>query len=338
MSGGLSFLQSVLRGVANGSEEAGKSILQGAIDAVNLPRDAYQGKIQTQPTMMTQEEGLRVANMAGNIGTGGFAMAKPAGSLGMFAGRQSKTADQTALLGANVGEYAGRSAEEIANATGWFKHPVDGKWKYEISDDAARATGRRAEPGQSLPAREVLQHEELYKAYPELADIPIKNKPGPGGYQQPRADGSTAEIGLDHTNPDFASIMLHEMQHAIQRREGFGLGANPSMKDITDAPFIRDLQAKYQDIAMARLTGQPGVSENLFNYAKYQFEKGKYDTYKRAAGEVESRMTQDRAAMTAQDRKDFPFIVAAQKQYGYEIPFSEQWLPGQTKPFAARGY
>jgi len=42
-----------------------RGIYNSAVSAVTLPGDVYKGKVQTRPSAMTQEEGMRVADLAG---------------------------------------------------------------------------------------------------------------------------------------------------------------------------------------------------------------------------------------------------------------------------------
>lgn len=315
--GALSFLQSVLNGVQNSSREQGESLLAGAKDAFLLPRDAYRGDVQTQPTMMTEADGLRVANMAGNIGTGGFAMTKPEGALGMFAGRTAKTADQGALLAADIGEGRGHTPKAIQDATGWFRGPVDDKWKFEISDHAAEPTGARAPLGGNLTVGEVLKHDDLFAAYPQLKNLPVNNT-GEFGHaaMAARRTGPPLYINARHDDPQFTSLMLHELQHAVQRYEGFGGGANPAMAEIASAKPVIDAYA---------------ISPEAGRHAGW-------NAYSRAAGEVESRAVQDRMFMTPQARRNYPMTEYMKSPREYPIPPERQWLPGRERPFIDEAY
>jgi hypothetical protein len=55
----------------------------------------------------------------------------------MFAGPMARTADQEALSRAQQLAQSGSPREQIWNDTGWFQG-VDGKWRFEIDDSAAR--------------------------------------------------------------------------------------------------------------------------------------------------------------------------------------------------------
>ena len=69
---------------------------------------------------------------------------------------------------------------------------------------------------------EVFDHPELYKGYPELRDVQVTLKPGSGAAFTPQGgiELGTEVIGSKET-------LLHEIQHAIQEREGWARGGSP---------------------------------------------------------------------------------------------------------------
>ena len=92
---------------------------------------------------------------------------------------------------------------------------------------------------QTVRITDILEAPELYKAYPSLKNIPVvftKDKYmdgadgsySPGGFNMIRLnenllrneDQSMADIF------ELKSILLHEVQHAIQHEEGFATGGN----------------------------------------------------------------------------------------------------------------
>ena len=99
---------------------------------------------------------------------------------GMFAGKEAKTADLGKLAQAEKMANKGRSRDEIWDQTGWFRWMRDGEpdspWKFEISDLGAKArfnsivqtpTGR-LRPDENPVISDLLEHPELYKAYPGM--------------------------------------------------------------------------------------------------------------------------------------------------------------------------
>lgn len=75
---------------------------------------------------------------------------------------------------------------------------------------------------------DILDHPELYKKYPWAKDIQIDGtmlSPGTGGSFNPK----TNTISLSAGSKIDKSTLLHEIQHAIQQKEGFASGGSPNM-------------------------------------------------------------------------------------------------------------
>lgn len=90
-------------------------------------------------------------------------------SLNSFAGEKAITANVGKLDQAKAMLEKGADEVEIWQKTGWFKDK-DEAWKFEIGDSNARLN-----PGFQSGGRlgELLDHEELFKAYPELKDVRV---------------------------------------------------------------------------------------------------------------------------------------------------------------------
>lgn len=104
---------------------------------------------------------------------------------------------------------------------------------------------------------DLIEHEELFKFYPKLADVKIywrKNKSGANVNGIQRFDPQTdevyyepiIEIGLKSkahymNDPDkMKSMLLHESQHIIQEWERFALGGNPDYAHRIVSDNLRD--------------------------------------------------------------------------------------------------
>jgi hypothetical protein len=90
-------------------------------------------------------------------------------SLNSFAGEKAITANVGKLDQAKAMLEKGADEVEIWQKTGWFKDK-DGAWKFEIGNSNAKLN-----PGFQSGGRlgELLEHEELFKAYPELKDVRV---------------------------------------------------------------------------------------------------------------------------------------------------------------------
>ena len=91
-------------------------------------------------------------------------------SLNSFAGEKAITANVGKLDQAKAMLENGADEVEIWQKTGWFKDK-DEAWKFEIGDSKARLNPNFKSGGR---LGELLEHEELFKAYPELKDISLK--------------------------------------------------------------------------------------------------------------------------------------------------------------------
>jgi hypothetical protein len=249
----------------------------------------------------------------------------PKGAIGMFAGRNAKTADLAALQRAEDMAAGGADNEAIRAATGWFKGP-DEKWRFEIPDNAARMTGMS-----DFPASLVMEHDDLFRAYPELRDMPVESGRPPGGGRGAYDDGrKTITLAPDMDDPQARVTMLHELQHAIQSREGFAPGSNPTkalmgesrphfmrlynerLSAITTPGTLEDFakQAGFDNLDEARPfydeyvksvedMRRKGVPPHIDRMAQ---ETAQDQTYKRTAGEVEARDVQSRADFAPDQR------------------------------------
>lgn len=90
-------------------------------------------------------------------------------SLNSFAGEKAITANVGKLDQAKAMLEKGADEVEIWQKTGWFKDK-DGAWKFEIGDNKARLNPDFQSGGK---LGELLDHEELFKAYPELKDVMV---------------------------------------------------------------------------------------------------------------------------------------------------------------------
>lgn len=213
----------------------------------------------------------------------------------MFLGPAARTADHVALTTAQKMAGQGAAREAIWKETGWFQG-VDGKWRFEIPDNFMRTKpasewswGNREgfKQGEKAigPAGEFISHSELQNAYPNglldfgsaetrLTGSIVPEITSNGGFMNEYGH-SGLRLGLDENGLPHRQTALHELQHAIQEREGFASGGNP---------------AQFAD----HYAGQPNARELAF--ADYQ----------RLAGEVEARNVEKRMNMTAEERRATP--------------------------------
>lgn len=146
---------------------------------------------------------------------------------------------------------------------------ADGKERFEIDDSGAEyipdnlktlnvrsdwdnidfdaiENGFREAPWARLD--EVIDHPELFRQYPDLAELRIVTDPSLGAstYGEFWADKNLISVSSAILNmPDvFARTLLHEIQHGVARREGFDAGTNrfSSEVDRRIEPGVRQYQ------------------------------------------------------------------------------------------------
>mgnify|MGYP003423093759 FL=1 len=226
------------RKTEEGLEWALPQWMEDAINTFTLPRDVLKGY---QPT--PQE----TTDFAANVGLGGMGVSgavTPEADLGMFLGTRSKIAPVRQLDNADIMAQQGKTAEDIWAQTGWFKAP-DGNWKFEVSDenmgftDAGKpAIDELLSPNSKDTAlfadtKGLIEHPELQKAYDTDILDPYSSKIE----KAERWGGShTGGKYIDAKGPtakDLLDTLSHEMQHAVQSKEGFSRGSSlPHVSEI----------------------------------------------------------------------------------------------------------
>lgn len=230
-----------------------------------------------------------------------------------FAGQQAQTADRMSLDTARQRIEAGEDAETVRQETGWHRG-ADGKWRFEISDADARLG--RAFMEQTLDKDDiqnvrlpgVLWHNALYAAYPGLRDIRVnwKRSDNERGTYLP-AD-RTINIEAP-TLKETLSILLHEVQHGIQRIEGFATGGSPAgMRNYALNESRRIIEAEFSHLPSYQQARENGSLDEWVMGMVEATGQGvtPADAYRRLAGEAEARNTEARQRMTDAERRATP--------------------------------
>ena len=191
------------------------------------------------------------------------------GLAGTFIGEGAKTWDK----------YAAEEATRLLrkgidpHMTTGVHQGVDDILRQEIPDNAAKfhpGALEKLNNSDYLRMEKLLDHPELYKAYPELRNLEVSSARGMDSSYHPDPEGDFIQLGRDSL--DHKSSLLHEIQHKIQQTEGWAKGGAPSsFKAVPNGPSAME-------------------------------------QYKRLAGEVESRNTQKRMDMNKTDlRREHPY-------------------------------
>jgi hypothetical protein len=179
---------------------------------------------------------------------------------------------------------------DIYTQTGWHFSSEDGYWRTNISDYEAsldeslmvrvndyfsfykptycpvsqeQIAVNIAKPlvlfnaGYNGKLSDILKHKSLYQFYPELADMPLifaYNDSNVFYYQDSSDTFKYINITGNPTDANLLSILLHEVQHAVQGIEGFAKGGNNQL-----ANFVIALGGK----------GVRPIFASIFNFKKF---------------------------------------------------------------------
>lgn len=299
-------------------------------DLIGLGADGY--RFATDPSSRTP------ANF-GLTALGALPFVPPASAI--FAGALAKTAklDKKAL--AEGMEAAGRSRDDIWKETGWFKGP-EGRWKFEIDDSGAavkKAGIDRVFDYGGSKQKTFMPHENLHSAYPDTGDIWTRYSFNDDGLNQygkysglyNENKGAREEIALNipRKKTDLEttkSINLHELQHAVQKREGFAGGGNPDefsgrMNEYYQAKSAFDSAFETMGNPAADAIAKSNAAQIVNFYGPKLGEMRKYQdpvsAYRSLAGEAEARAVQSRMNMNQAQRQATP------PWQSYDIPWEQ---------------
>jgi hypothetical protein len=268
---------------------------------------------------------------------------------GTFAGVGAKTADVAALGKAQEMTKAGVDPVEVWKATGWTDQFPDKKWRFEISDDAAKVRANPKDFGTPRLVAESVDHSQYFSAYPELKDMTAeftRRLPGERGSGSFGLLEDYPHIKVNENKSGRKSTTMHEMQHAVQGEEGFARGGSPTMglgmslpegwrkpeaQAAVLAQHIKQWEKSYPKVLASAIADSP---PELVPIAK-ELAKSKsmdelrtlagsadYEAYRRLAGEAEARLTQSRIPLTAAERRARPPWVE------FDVPPEQQIVRG----------
>jgi len=184
---------------------------------------------------------------------------------------------------------------------------IEGLTRFEIDDSAARITDNFIETvknaqksgrgGAKTKLGDVVSHDKLFEAYPDLKDIDVSlfyNSPSGGMIKYGGYAHGTNSLRINahpRTAAELRATILHEVQHAIQQKEGFARGLTPTQ------------------------SRQLGRSQPAGN------------DYFRSAEEIESRLVETRSNMSQSERDAKPFYdsVPADKPIGKTLVGMEDY-------------
>ena len=240
----------------------------------------------------------------------------------IFVGPKSKTWNDNRAAAAAQMERQGASPEQIWSATGTWRGP-DGNWRQEIGDDKTKFRDDFAKRGlteenkfqypPAKPLAEALSAPELTAAYPEMQSLSVNARKLPdwvpdssnsGGELTTMTDRPVGIFAYNKTEGGALDTTAHELQHVVQKLEGFAPGGVPNQ-------FYREVEQTLQQ-------NNPQQWAALTKEQRRDLvETESFKRYRNLMGEAEARAT---AA-----RRNLPWLKRRQRFPGldYDTPIGE---------------
>ncbi len=157
---------------------------------------------------------------------------------------QREVAEKMALMG--------KTPADIRMNTCWFQIPYDKQWRYEVSDHTAKLVKvlPKYNVNQTYKLSDVLKHDDLYGRYPELKNANVQFfQGGPYAHYEGYFNPTSNTIGLNkRSREDVLDVLVHEIQHWVQYKEGFAVGSG----SVSIANELNDEQAVHVGQKIAR--------------------------------------------------------------------------------------
>ena len=227
-----------------------------------------------------------------------------------------------------IAKYGRRGAEPSKMKAKDFKEYQNWRSGIEAEYNKTNATMR--------PLDGIFLHDKAASSYPDVYGTTSaywdKSMGKSGSYGQGKISFG------DASNPEGAKgLFAHELQHAIQNREGFARGGSPDFAAMPEVEAInKQLSWVSKEIdSIKEMQFSQGVKPELVKDQLHRLDsmyKGllndraninHFDTYRRLAGEAEARATQARVPLNAAQRRGlFPLD-------SYDVPLDQLIIRGQ---------
>ena len=223
-------------------------------------------------------------------------LAIPKSQRGMIVAAERVNAGNAAKAADILKNHPEVKASSVYNLTGTYAGQ-DGGLRSVISDAAAKIKDPKKEQvgAQTIePVEDVLDHPELFKLYPELKKLDVVTEKMPKGVSG-SFNGQTGVIRMNSNmgQEQQRSVLLHELQHAVQKVEGWVKGGAPSSFLPTNVD--KQAGALQSAVVKARESADPATREAAERY-KDRFNAKIADAhvkYENIPGEQEARYTQE---------------------------------------------
>lgn len=185
-----------------------------------------------------------------------------------YAGRDARNADLEALHEAERYEMQNVDAETIRQKTGWFRG-ADGKWRWEIDDSGMKLRTDAADISNYTTLGELVDAPALFATYPDMKDMSVTfhnlERGQLGGYHR-TFDSIELSRELKQKPEALLNSLIHEVQHAIQQREGFTPGANLKYwnRKLEEGYDGRDAETRREGARLRKQYEQMGANDPEF--------------------------------------------------------------------------
>ena len=327
-----------------------------ATDAVQTPGNLLKGVPYTKEQMQEQATNLAGSMMLGGVSSGGSLVRNP-NQTNMFVGRSAEGPKGRLLK--DVGEA--RKQNSLSSDTdvirdpelskgfkGVYENPKSGDILAEVDDSSSKITLPKdisKEGTVSTTLGDILQHDKLYEEYPGLKDVkldfvdPVEmSSRGVGagtlGFYTPATNTFGLSKSLANAPEKLRSVLLHEVQHQVQKKEGWDGGSNPqyaqsildelssvidekSRQYLHDRALVRGARNNpwsypQSDVDLARKESVKFRMKNkelasALDEAGDLIDKGAFHTYQNDPGETMARLVQKRENLPERSRTELKF-------------------------------
>lgn len=161
--------------------------------------------------------------------------------------------------------YVGVSVpKETWHIKGWSDKPL------KSMDDIQKFFERDPD----LPITDVIHHPKLFEAYPELKNYRVAPLPEALIEKGVKGQVSGNTIYLSPGNPEYLrSVIAHEMQHTVQRTEGFARGG---MADEFLSPVVKKAVEEFKPLAKeieSEIKALSGMNDDAVNGSVNLFKR-----------------------------------------------------------------
>lgn len=257
------------------------------------------GSARSRPGLINNTSGLSADELALKAWEAGYFGAVPRQTLNQFGGWRAATANMDTLQLAKDLERAGSDRGYIWQHSGWARG-LDGEWRFEIPAEdlrVIRPLNQVARRKTAITVGEVIDWPSLFAAYPHLENIEIEftsDKTEGGSYWHRDGGNAIIFITRGHNNAALLSVLRHELQHAIQRFEGFAEGYSPDSVTRGSARWKKAVQVRLSHSEQWR-KHKRGTAEPTPDDIREAEAGAAFAVYANEMGEIEARDVQNRA-------------------------------------------